>query len=93
MEQTKFKKSVISTAKLDTLADRFKYWTNTNETFTIDEMINAVIETGVPTPVADAERMVELLQEQNLGHMYRYIGESTDQFENGAIYIVAERGE
>lgn len=93
MEAKKYKKSIISTEKMDALADRFKHWTNTNETFTVDEMINAVIETGVPTPVADPERMVELLQERNLGHMYRYIGESTDQFENGAIYVVAERDE
>lgn len=52
------------------------------ETATNGTNTNTVIE------IATADEMSALLTEDNVGKMYKYVGESNGTFENGEIYVV-----
>ena len=41
--------------------------------------------------VSSPEEMNSLLTINNVGNVYKYIGESTEEFTNGAIYIVEDK--
>jgi len=47
----------------------------------------------VPVEVATEAEMTALLETAEIGEMYKYTGETTDTYENGAIYIVEEVSE
>lgn len=59
-------------------------------TITLSEEI--VGTTGLPIEVATAEEMNAKLIEENVGLVFKYVGTSTEEFENGAMYVI-EAGE
>ena len=40
--------------------------------------------------IDSAEAMTALLVEENVGNMYKYLGDTTDDYVNGDIYIVEQ---
>lgn len=84
------RKSTVSTDKLDALADKFKELTGENKKFTLDEMIDAEVIGGKPIQVSNEIEMSALLVEKNIGNIYLYTGETSENFINGQIYVVVE---
>jgi hypothetical protein len=87
------RKGTVSTDKLDALADKFKELTGKNKKFTLDEMIDAEViggDNGKPIQVSNEMEMSALLVEKNIGNIYLYTGETSENFINGQIYVVVE---
>lgn len=69
-----------------------------NIEFATDEEIDAMFEgyedltadSPLPVDVATAEEMNALLETAEVGSVFKYTGETTDTYENGALYIVTE---
>ena len=45
-------------------------------------------DSPIPIEVATESEMTVLLEKATIGSVYKYTGESTDTYENGALYIV-----
>lgn len=51
------------------------------------------VDSPLPMEVVSEEQMSELLlnaTSESVGAVYKYIGETTEAYENGALYIIAE---
>lgn len=64
------------------------------------KMIDNIIVTApevenspLPIEVATEEEMNSLLETAEIGDIYKYTGETTDTYENGALYVVEEEAE
>lgn len=65
-----------------------------NIVFATDEDIDAMFEgTGwnIPIEVATEEEMDALLETAAVGAVYKYVGETTDKYENGVQYQIFEK--
>lgn len=47
-------------------------------------------DSAVPIEVATEAEMTALLESGEVGGVYKYVGESTDAYENGALYVLEE---
>jgi hypothetical protein len=47
-------------------------------------------DSPLPIPVSSESAMITLLDTSEIGSVYKYTGETTNTFENGALYIVEE---
>lgn len=47
-----------------------------------------VSDSPLPIEIATADEMTALLETAEVGSVYKYMGETTDAYENGALYIV-----
>jgi hypothetical protein len=45
-------------------------------------------ESGVPITIEAEAEMTSVLETAEIGSVYKYIGESTDTYESGGLYIV-----
>ena len=51
-----------------------------------------VTDSPLPIEVSTADEMTALLETAEVGAIYKYTGETTDTYENGALYVVAKGG-
>ena len=58
--------------------------------YTNGEFKKLVHESELPTEVATEAEMTALLSTAEVGSVYKYTGETTDTYENGALYVVEE---
>lgn len=59
----------------------------------IYEIATSGAGSGVPIPVSSEAEMNEILEsatEDNIGMVYKYMGETTETYEQGALYIIAD---
>lgn len=57
----------------------------------LKELVNVIVDSeGKVITIDDPDEMDALLIEENEGKVYMYIGETTDTYINGDIYIVTE---
>ena len=54
-----------------------------------EEILNIRTGGGI-TDIGTEEEMNALLVSENIGNIYRFVGETTDMYVNGDIYIVEE---
>lgn len=47
-------------------------------------------DSPLPTEVSTEEEMTALLESAEIGSVYKYMGTTTDAYENGALYVVEE---
>jgi hypothetical protein len=52
------------------------------------EPIVGTNEGGLPIEISTADEMTALLSTAEVGAIYKYTGETTDTYENGALYVV-----
>lgn len=76
--------------KLTAIADGFRTSRRTEQQYTLDEMAVLAAEalSGMPVEISTEEEMTALLETAEVGSIYKYIGESTDMYENGGLYLV-----
>lgn len=76
--------------KLTAIADGFRTSRGTEQRYTLDEMavLAAEVLSGMPIEISTEEEMTALLETAKIGSVYKYIGESTDVYENGGLYLV-----
>lgn len=55
---------------------------------TVDESLLG--DNGTPIEVATVEEMDAQLVEENIGKIYKYVGETSDVYTNGELYQVIE---
>lgn len=48
------------------------------------------VDNPLPIEIATADEMTALLSTAEVGAIYKYTGETTDTYENGALYVVEE---
>lgn len=58
-----------------------------NLTDCVNSLIEGYGQGGIPEILTEAE-MTALLETAEVGSVYKYVGESTDTYENGGLYIV-----
>lgn len=58
--------------------------------YTNGEFKELVPESELPTEVSTEAEMTALLETAEVGSVYKYTGETTDTYENGALYVVEE---
>lgn len=54
------------------------------------EIADMIKLTGTIREISSATEMTALLSSENIGSVYKYIGETTEEYINGDIYVVEE---
>lgn len=49
-----------------------------------------VVDSPLPIEISTEAEMTALLESAAVGSVYKYVGETTDTYENGVLYLVEE---
>lgn len=69
--------------------DLTTYWSSQQMPTTVNVNVEAIVN-GEAIEVATEEELNSLMMEENIGKFYRYTGETTNNYEQGSVYVVQD---